>query len=689
MPEAIEYSVISDHWSQLIGERGVTHAIFTTFNFEPAFFDLEVVPLLLPGGSGFSPDDRIKTMQVREQLREANIVIDVFYDPHPFWGSEEAPQLEYTHVAVDLVNRAFHPKLVFLLLEQDDRVSLVVGAGSNNLSKMGWWDNIECLHTVEFHHGQSIPEHLHTSIGSALSYLADKRRGSASDAQSAVQAVQAFWADQPVNYAKVVGTDTGPSFFFNAPNLMDGSEKSFPAFIRAATDNSRLNKIEIVSPFFADNPENKLHLQFRSEPMPSVALLLPRDHESKALCTPEYHALIGEGIHTDWCRWSNDQKNALVKEDCYRRLHAKVFQFIGPEQSWLFAGSVNFTHNAFFSNAEAGFLIHSNGELLLQVDQDEDLECVSPEESSPGREAEVRRTAPTMSIAFHWGTKKLKGRAEKLVIVSLFDTDNQAMIENWQLGPEVEEIAVETVNGLSDLLQRVSMVRFTASDEHSEAYDDGRVLVQQVGWTHKPMNLTELTPQQILSIYAGMSRERRETMLVNSLMNKLALAGQLGELTRSDKVEDDQGFFSEYAQVFQAFRKLGQSLDNEMSVKNWGQVDYFLTGTGPDSLPNLINGALLLANAAQEEDNEKRESLSHVSAYLLLLCAKETYQRDDFTQRTGVEEQLEHVGEELQRATNSIVLEGATDRTAFFGWFEKEFSREYRIVELEDGANAA
>jgi len=379
----------------------------------------------------------------------------------------------------------------------------------------------------------------------------------------------------------------------------------------------------------------------------------------------------------------------LVKENCYRRLHAKVFQFIGPEQSWLFAGSVNFTHNAFFSNAEAGFLIHSNGEHLLQVDQDEDLECVSPEESSPGRDAEVRRTVPTMSIAFHWDTKKLKGRAEGPVTVSLFDTDNRAVIENWQLGPEAQELASETVNGLSDLLQRVSMVRFTAADEHGEAYDDGRVLVQQVGWTHKPMNLTELTPQQILSIYAGMSRERRETMLVNSLMNKLALAGQLGELTRSDKVEDDQGFFSEYAQIFQAFRKLGQTLDNEMSVKNWGQVDYFLTGTGPDSLPNLINGALLLANAAQEEDNEKRESLSHVSAYLLLLCAKETYQRDDFTQRTGVEEQLEHVAEELQRATDSIVLEGATDRMAFFGWFEKEFFREYRIVELEDGANAA
>ena len=125
--------------------------------------------------------------------------------------------------------------------------------------------------------------------------MVDKRHGSASDAQSAVQAVQSFWADQLVNDEEVAGTDIGPSFFFNAPDLTDGSEQSFPAFIRAATGNSRLDEVEVISPFFADNPENKLHLQFRSEPMPSVALLLPRDHESKALCASEYHALIGEG----------------------------------------------------------------------------------------------------------------------------------------------------------------------------------------------------------------------------------------------------------------------------------------------------------------------------------------------------------------------------------------------------------
>jgi hypothetical protein len=689
MPDSIEYSVISDHWTQLIGERRVTHAIFTTFNFEPAFFDLEVVPLLLPGSSGFSPDDRIKLMQVREQLREANIVIDVFYDPHPFGGSEETPQLEYTHVSVDLDSRAFHPKLVFLLLEKDGEASLVVGAGSNNLSKMGWWDNIECLHTVEFRLGETILGHLHSNIGSALGYLANKRTGSASDAQSAVQAIQAFWASQAINEAMMLGKDYGPSFFFNAPDLMDGSAKSFPAFIQSVIDEAQLDEIEIVSPFFADNPANKLHTLFRSEPMPGIALFLPRDHESKALCTPEYHAIRSEDTQTSWCRWSKDQKSVLVGDQQYRRLHAKLFHFISKEQSWLFAGSVNFTNNAFFNNAEAGFLLPSVGKRLLQADQDEDVVCIPPEESSPGHEAEVRRSAPSMSIAFHWDTRTLKGRADNPVTVTLFDTDNQAVIENWQLAPETQEIEGKAVRKLSGLLQRVSMVHFEATDEHGESYDAGRVLVQQVGWTHKPMDLASLTPQQILSIYAGLSRERRETMLVNSLMKKLALAGQLGELTRSESDEDDQGFFSEYAQIFQAFRKLGQSLHNEITVENWRQVDYFLTGTGPDSLPNLINGALKLANTPVEEGTLEQASLSQVSAYLLLLSAKETYQKSEFNSRPGVVEQLERVAKELQRATDRIELEGSTDRGAFFRWFEKEFFREYRLVEPEDVTDVA
>jgi hypothetical protein len=90
-----------------------------------------------------------------------------------------------------------------------------------------------------------------------------------------------------------------------------------------------------------------------------------------------------------------------------------------------------------------------------------------------------------------------------------------------------------------------------------------------------------------------------------------------------------------------------------------------------------------------EEGALEQASLSHVSAYLLLLSAKETYQKSEFNSRPGVVEQLERVAKELQRATDRIELEGSTDRTAFFSWFEKEFFREYRLVEPEDVTNVA
>ena len=72
--------VISNHLSELLDNRDVLAAVFTTFTFEPEFFELEVIPLLLSGDLEFSSDERVKQFQVREALRLAELPIEVFYD---------------------------------------------------------------------------------------------------------------------------------------------------------------------------------------------------------------------------------------------------------------------------------------------------------------------------------------------------------------------------------------------------------------------------------------------------------------------------------------------------------------------------------------------------------------------------------------------------------------------------------
>jgi len=72
--------VISEQLSSQINNRKVLAGVFTTFTFETDFFELDVIPILLGSGIPFSSDDRLKTFQVREALRESGIELDVFYD---------------------------------------------------------------------------------------------------------------------------------------------------------------------------------------------------------------------------------------------------------------------------------------------------------------------------------------------------------------------------------------------------------------------------------------------------------------------------------------------------------------------------------------------------------------------------------------------------------------------------------
>ena len=121
---------------------------------------LTVFTTSLPDGaqnSAYSEDDRVKRFMVRENLREAGLPIDVYYDSPMFRKSGNcSPEMEYLCHGVNLGNRAFHGKVNMILAKDSDtgQESLLLGAGSNNLSRAGWWDNIECQHWEELSSGE-------------------------------------------------------------------------------------------------------------------------------------------------------------------------------------------------------------------------------------------------------------------------------------------------------------------------------------------------------------------------------------------------------------------------------------------------------------------------------------------------------------------------------------------------------
>ena len=112
----MDRAVVSDQFKTQIDGRKVLAAVFTTYTFEPEFFELDVIPLLLSEDIPFSSDERVKEFQVREALRDADIPIEVFYDLPVFRQSgERSPRMEYLCHGVHRGNSAFHAKVILLL----------------------------------------------------------------------------------------------------------------------------------------------------------------------------------------------------------------------------------------------------------------------------------------------------------------------------------------------------------------------------------------------------------------------------------------------------------------------------------------------------------------------------------------------------------------------------------------------
>ena len=676
----MDRAVISEKLIDLIDGREVLAAVFTTYTFEPEFFELEVIPLLLPHGVPYSTDDRVKRFQVREHLRECGLPIEVFYDmPTYRLSGEQSPDMEYLCHGVSLGNRAFHGKLVMLLVRDDEseEEALLVGAGSNNLSRSGWWDNIECLHWEEVLSGL-MPRRLLNRLRDDVNYLVD-HSGIAPDKAGALDYVGDFLDE-------CKGSNSAdPVFYYGLHRA--ASPNSFLDYLdNAARPLAKYGNwtLEIVSPFFADDVENAEHDAFLDLGVQKIHLLLPFDDEGNALCHPDYYIHIEKNEHVAWARWRPELAKSLsVQGEFFRRLHAKLYHFYNKKQSWVFVGSVNFTHKALYENAEAGFLVKLDraGPLLeelpksVQVDEFGVIEDVTP-----GATDDVADSGefPEIHLHYDWIGKKLLGRTSRQKMayrIEILGAEGEPVITSWEV-PYKSTQYTGDCDELEHLLKSGSLVKIRGVNAHTNApFTDHVVLLQQVGWTHKPLDLPDLTPEQILAIYADMDPERRHLMLLNAKIRKLVLSSQGGELTTHQDEQFIDQFFCEYAEIFQAFRKLKQKLLIALEEEETVQVDYYLTGTGADSLPVLID-------RTEVEEGDKAP-LSGVTTYVLMLCVLELYREKKFCGRPNVDVHthlIEKALSELKRGPY-LVLENNSkqNREKFFRWFETQFYQSYAV----------
>ena len=82
-------------------------AVFTTFNFDPGFFELQVLPLLF--SQSFSQVDKVRLLQLEDALRDVDHLA-VYYDRGALSQDAEPARLDYRRVDGPPSDRSLSPQ---------------------------------------------------------------------------------------------------------------------------------------------------------------------------------------------------------------------------------------------------------------------------------------------------------------------------------------------------------------------------------------------------------------------------------------------------------------------------------------------------------------------------------------------------------------------------------------------------
>ena len=355
----IPHTVLSEHLEEALSGRRLLAAVFLTFRFDPGFFEQEVLPVLL--NVPVSHAAAIKLVQLDDALKSVPDGVAVYYDQAGLVPEADSGRLDVRRIAVRHRTGIFHPKNVFALVEDGEpdeeghrARSLIVACLSANLTRGGWWENVEVCHTEE------IAEDSFTRVAEDVIGFLDgleRRIGDkSSDGHAALRAIRTFLSGTQARARRSSGGVLHTHFFDGAMAL--------PDFLEGATGTALKGmNLEIISPYFDEGPTSKPleDLIDRFGPR-EVRVFLPKGNGGEVLCSQELFEWVKSQPKVFWASLPHERVRSGKSEHARERfVHAKVYRFFQaqPKREILFVGSANLTGPAHRSggNLETGFLI--------------------------------------------------------------------------------------------------------------------------------------------------------------------------------------------------------------------------------------------------------------------------------------------------------------------------------------------
>lgn len=666
----IPMAVLSERMKEAIDGRAVRAAVFTTFSFDPDFFELNVLPILFD--RSFSQVDKLRHIELEDALKGIQDLA-VYYDRSALSQEAKPAQLGYAKIDVSRIgDGVFHPKMVLLLVdehaeeEEDAKYqSLIVGILSANLTRAGWWENIECAHIEE------IKDYNHESrrcpFRKALLSLIDQ-------VQKSTDPDERHPALDRIHDFIVKKTPTGDFLNMSAggeyyTRVFCGQDQFSKWLEELRLTRSEWN-LEIISPYFDHAGAAPLRKLCEMLHPREVRVHLPIGFDEKSQVTPETYKAVAK-----FARWSKlpgavtrAGKEQATEKLAPRFVHAKVYRlWHGQGRDLLIVGSVNLTSAAHShwgaGNLEAAFLVDvTNGSRRWWL---EPIEDGKPEfsEHAPEEDEGFEPAPLDLTFLYDWESGelryRLRGKRKSFEVLqpagkSLFRVDKPEL-NRWCVCQSKEAALVrEHLISSSFLLIR-------------HAKGDWRVLVREDNMGFRPSLLMQLTPEKILEFWALLTPEQRSAFIAEHGPSGELLEGL--PVTRGEKISTMDTLFNRFAGIFHAFGCLRRHIEEAIEEKRFTEAETKLLGAKYDSLPTLLEKC----RDRSEEDS--------VARYVTFLCAKQLRvnlkrnHREFYAETKKAWPRLDAILDKIPEIRTGLLGDDNKEQ-AFLKWFEPAFLKD-------------
>lgn len=676
----LPHAVLSEHFEGRMWGRRLRSAVFLTYQFDPAFFEQQVLPVFLD--VPVSHAEAIRLIQLEDALRSLPGEIAVYYDPSALSGDGSA-KLDVRRIPIRHSTGVFHPKNVFLLLENQkpDETGqraqmLVVASLSANLTRAGWWENVEACHVEEIAEGSA--SRLRYDIIKFLTRLLKKAK--VEGEQRAMAEILAFLRKkvQPRLQKSASGqlyphffagneTETLPNFLSRvAGNLVDGAY------------------LEVISPFFDDAPSSqpleKLIELFHPK---EVRVFLPRSNADEALCREDLYGAVCKLPSTHWGRLPNEMLHLSNHgETGERTVHAKVYRFFtqNPKREICFVGSANLTRAAHQSggNVETGFLVDYIPARRPEFWLEKEPSAPSKFQHRSKDEPSATSGGTRLNLVYHWDRAEAWAcwDSKKNLAAPLHLTARNVEIGIIDRLPATKWIrqTEEFSRRVAELLAETSLFLV-----HGEAPDPVPLLVQEEGMSHKQSLLLHLSAEDILHYWALLSPAQRAAFLEARTSETVWTGAGADLVARVRAGEASETLFDRFAGMFHAFGCLERTVRAALDAKNEKEATYRLFGKKYDSLGSLLDR--IAPNQIGGDD---------IDRYVILLCArqlacamKKNY--PDYWEAHGPDVRAQNARfKELDTIREQLVAQNSGEFSRFLDWLEPRFLKR---AEPEQEAN--